>query len=145
MNSAMRFSPTKALMRSSASAVSRTTVGFTFNGGRPIRAELADIGKFIKSSPKAIIGYLCNNDLGDGQMKRRRTLYRPRHIVIGDTRCPMLRLLQDNVTGNGQVEPDYEQQFRTMFKAQRLGYLDGDRRLTETGKAFVAKASECAA
>jgi hypothetical protein len=44
MNSAIFCLPTSASIRSSASFESRTTVAFMFNGGRPMRPGLADIG-----------------------------------------------------------------------------------------------------
>jgi hypothetical protein len=63
-------------------------------------------------------------------------MFRPRNVAIGDKRSPMLRLLQDcNV--RGRIEPNYEQQFRTLFKAQRLGYVDGNCMLTDSGKDFA--------
>lgn len=71
-------------------------------------------------------------------MKRRlRWPFRPRHVGVDDKRCPMMRLLQDCVSRDGSVQPNYEQQFRTMFKAQRLGYIDSSCRLTSTGREFI--------
>lgn len=68
----------------------------------------------------------------------RRSILRPRHVAINDRRCPMLRLLQDaNVRGNIQV--NYEAQFKTLWKAQRLGYVDDNQDITEAGKQFVAE------
>lgn len=68
-----------------------------------------------------------------GTMKRRR------HVAASDGRSPMLRLLQDCVAQDGTVQPDYEQQFRTLFRAQRIGYVGDDRRLTDLGKSFLEK------
>jgi hypothetical protein len=70
--------------------------------------------------------------------RRRRFggISRPRYIVPGDTRDAMRRLLED-CNCNGRIEPNYEQQFRTLFKAERLGYLDDQHRLTDKGIAFL--------
>lgn len=69
----------------------------------------------------------------------RYGIRRPRHVVPGDTRSAMLRLLADcNNVQSGMIEVDYEQQWRTLFKAERLGYVDKNQRLTEKGAAFVA-------
>lgn len=74
--------------------------------------------------------------------RMRRSLGRPRNLVaVDDTRSPMLRLLQDcNV--QGMIQVDYAQQWRTLFKAQRLGYVDDRQHLTERGAAFVARGGE---
>jgi hypothetical protein len=79
-------------------------------------------------------------------MKRRlRWPFRPRHVAFDDKRSPMLRLLQDCVSPDGSVQPDYEQQFRTMFKAQRLGYLDDKFCLTVSGREFLSASQGVAA
>lgn len=71
-------------------------------------------------------------------MRRRlKWPFRPRHVALDDNRSPMLRLLQDCVGPQGDVQPDYEQQFRTMFKARRLGYLDDRFRLTDLGRNYL--------
>jgi len=68
---------------------------------------------------------------------------RPRYIVPGDTRPPMQRLLQDcNNEQSGMVEVAYEAQFRTLFKAQRLGYVDAQQRLTDKGRALLSQLEE---
>lgn len=54
IKAAIWFFPTSASMRSTASTGRRTTVGFTFIEGRPMRAGLPDIGKSINLAPKAI-------------------------------------------------------------------------------------------
>lgn len=62
-----------------------------------------------------------------------------RHVNRNDKRTPMHRLLADcNNSASGMVEVDYEQQWRTLVKAQRLGYLDDHQRLTDAGKAFIS-------
>ena len=54
----------------------------------------------------------------------------------------MLRLLA-GANPLGEVEVNYEAQWRTMFKAQRLGLLDErfPARLTEAGREWLAKES----
>ena len=69
---------------------------------------------------------------------RRRGVFRPREVAVTDTRCPMLRLLQDGES-NGFIYVNYDAQWRTLWKAERLGYVDHDQRLTEKGRAFVAE------
>lgn len=73
--------------------------------------------------------------------QRLKWPFRPRHVGLSDNRSPMLRLLQDCVSPDGSVQPDYEQQFRTLFKAQRLGYVDDNFRITDSGKAFAAEST----
>lgn len=50
MNAAMRFGPATASIRFLVSSDSRTSVGFTFNAGRPIRGLFADIGKCVNTT-----------------------------------------------------------------------------------------------
>ena len=64
--------------------------------------------------------------------------FRPRNVDRDDKRSPMLRLLQD-CNCKGQIQVDYAQQWPTLFKARRLGYLDGDCRLTDAAVAFLAQ------
>lgn len=68
-----------------------------------------------------------------------------RRIDHADKRSPLLRLLQD-----GQLRADargvmvavqFDQQWRTLWKAQRFGYVDADQYLTDKGRAFLAKAT----
>lgn len=47
INSARRFLPAIASMRSGKSSGSRTSIGFTFIGGRPMRAGIFDTGKLV--------------------------------------------------------------------------------------------------
>ncbi len=61
------------------------------------------------------------------------------YVEIGDTRSPMLRLLA-GAHADGYVEVNYDAQWRTLFKARRLGLLDDRSRLTEKGRAFVIAA-----
>ena len=65
---------------------------------------------------------------------------RAKKVDPRDDRSPMLRLLLDGYDGE-RVYPNYHQQWRTMLKAQRLGYLDDDQRLTDAGRAFIAHES----
>ena len=74
---------------------------------------------------------------------RRKTscgIFRPRNVAIDDDRPPILRLLQDQNI-NGTIEVGYAQQWPTLFKAERLGYVDSNGRVTETGRAFLAKSA----
>lgn len=72
MNTAIRLGPTRTSILCRTSSVSRTSVGFTFSGGLPMRRVVSDIGKFVKVPSKAIslidrlsdIGYI--NDIGYG-------------------------------------------------------------------------------
>ncbi len=72
---------------------------------------------------------------------RRRGLCRPRYLTPGDSRSPMRRLLEDALNQRtGNVEVQYDQQWRTFFKAQRRGYIAGggdNVRVTEAGEAFL--------
>lgn len=54
INSARRFFPAISSMRSAVPSGTRTRIGFTFIGGRPMRPVVADIGKFVNSFSKAI-------------------------------------------------------------------------------------------
>jgi hypothetical protein len=73
--------------------------------------------------------------------RNHRGIFRPRYVAMDDRRCPMLRLLTDcNVGGAGSIEVGYEAQWKTYFKAQRLGYI-ADGRITEKGIEFVKKAT----
>ena len=71
-------------------------------------------------------------------MRRRRGLFRPRYVAIGDTRDPMTRLLSGYVEGD-QVFPQYDAQWKTIWKAQRIGFLDSDQKATKTGVEYVRK------
>lgn len=69
---------------------------------------------------------------------RRRSIRRPRNVAFDDTRSAMLRLLQDcNNPVSGIVEVSYAQQWPTLLKAQRLGYVDERLRLTDKGADLV--------
>jgi len=57
----------------------------------------------------------------------------------------MLRLLVDGQLPDGMVAVNYHEQWRTLSKAQRLGYLDGSQRITEKGRDFIAKSKGGAA
>ena len=61
-------------------------------------------------------------------------------IKPGDNRDAMTRLLADCVHHeSGLVEPDYAQQWPTLNKAARLGYVDDRNCLTEKGREFLRK------
>lgn len=69
-------------------------------------------------------------------------------VALADIRKPLLRLLQDGRC-KGDARPEggffvsvvvnYDQQWRTLWKAQHLGYVSSDdgQRLTENGVAFL--------
>lgn len=61
----------------------------------------------------------------------------------GRTECPMRRLLRD-CQHNGRIEVDYEQQWKTFFKGQRLGYIDDRGFITAAGRAALSKTGETA-
>ena len=66
--------------------------------------------------------------------------YSRREIAADDKRDPMTRLLIDcNNPVSGQIEVNYAAQWKTVAKASRLGYIDDRQRLTDKGRAFVAK------
>lgn len=75
-------------------------------------------------------------------MSRRRGVFRSRNVAPTDARSPMLRLLQD---GRCAAQPDgrvmvavlYDAQWRTLWRAQRLGLLDKDQFLTDAGRKFL--------
>lgn len=58
MNSARLFGPASSSMRAACASVSRTSTGFVadlaLSGGRPMRAVVADIGKSVNRTSKAI-------------------------------------------------------------------------------------------
>jgi len=69
---------------------------------------------------------------------KHRGLFRPRHVAVTDTRPPMVRLLSDcNNRYSGMIEVDYAEQWRTLGKAKRLGYVDDNQRLTPAGQSFL--------
>jgi hypothetical protein len=59
--------------------------------------------------------------------------------VTSDGLSPMVRLLRQ-VDARGRVCVDYDQQWRTFFKAQELGYIDEDGRLTQAGIDYSGRA-----
>lgn len=61
-----------------------------------------------------------------------------RPSISRDGKSPMYRLL-NAVANSGLVAVDYHQQWRTLFKAQRLGYIDADGYLTQEGANFLAR------
>lgn len=62
-----------------------------------------------------------------------------RQVAPTDSRAPMLRLLQDGTCEvPGMIVVSYEQQWRTLNKAVRMGFLDREQRLTEKGREFLA-------
>lgn len=70
-------------------------------------------------------------------------VFRPRYVKIGDERSPMRRLLEDGQCNPpGFVVVSYPEQWATLAKAQRLGYLDDAQMLTDTGRAFLSSAAK---
>jgi hypothetical protein len=72
----------------------------------------------------------------------RRGLKRPRYVKVTDQRSAMRRLLEDgqcNMGGFVGVVVSYDQQHRTMWKAQELGYVTKceNQILTDAGRAFL--------
>ncbi len=67
----------------------------------------------------------------------RGGLKRSLFVTLGDERPPLLRLLQDGRQGNS-VYVSYPAQWKTLFKAQRLGLIDeGEHTLTAKGLKFL--------
>ena len=63
---------------------------------------------------------------------------RPRYVDPNDTRSPMHRFLEDAATPDGRVFPTYDAQWRTLWKAQRLGYVDGHNNITAAGRIAIS-------
>ena len=65
-----------------------------------------------------------------------------RRVAFDDKRPPMVRLLQDR-DNNGYVFIDYNQQWRTYWKAQDLGYVEDTEnhpeKITQKGLDFLKK------
>jgi hypothetical protein len=79
-------------------------------------------------------------------LKRRRRkpmLECHRVIEVGDKRSPMRRLLEDGADKDGRVFVNYHEQWRTLMKAIKIGYLrDSDNGLTDAGRAFLASSAK---
>ena len=70
--------------------------------------------------------------------RNHRGIFRPRNVALTDNRSPLRRLLEDcNNKASNSIEVDYAQQWPTLIKAMRLGYVDDNRRLTEAGHNFL--------
>ena len=75
--------------------------------------------------------------------RRRRGLKRPRYVKLGDERSPMRRLLESAARRDGNAEAEYDAQWRTLFKAIRLGYVDDNNHaLTDAGRTFLASGAK---
>ncbi len=61
-------------------------------------------------------------------------------VALTDKRSPMLRLLVDGNT-HGHIYVCYHEQFRTLWRAQALGYVtdDVDQWLTDKGQEYIEK------
>lgn len=66
-------------------------------------------------------------------------MVRPRYITPGDKRPAMLRLLTDCFDAAGFLNLQYDRQHRTMWRAQELGYIDANYRLTDKGREWLEK------
>jgi hypothetical protein len=62
-----------------------------------------------------------------------------RRIETTDKRDPMTRLLEDGLLDNGTVVVSYDQQWKTLTAAKRYGFVDEDHKITDKGRAYVAK------
>jgi hypothetical protein len=62
-----------------------------------------------------------------------------RVIEQGDKRDPMTRLLEDGLLDDGTVVVSYDQQWKTLIAAQRYGFVDENQKITDKGRAYVAK------
>lgn len=74
-------------------------------------------------------------------MKNRfsgRAPFGNRNKKRGHRDAPMRKLLS-SVNADGKVFVDYEQQWRTFNKAQRLGFVDDDYNLTQAGREWLAQ------
>jgi hypothetical protein len=64
-------------------------------------------------------------------MKRRK--WTNKSPITNDGLAPMVRLLRQ-VDDTGLVAVEYDQQWKTFFKAQRQGLVDDDGRITQRGR-----------
>lgn len=62
-----------------------------------------------------------------------------RLVDPSDKRDPMTRLLEDGLLADGKVVVSYDQQWKTLTAAKRYGFLDENERITDKGRAYVAK------
>ncbi len=67
---------------------------------------------------------------------------RPRYVLPGDKRSPMLRLLQDCQNTDGSVEVMYDAQWKTLIKAQHMGLVSDNYRITAAGMEWVSREAE---
>jgi hypothetical protein len=56
-----------------------------------------------------------------------------------DKRDPMTRLLEDGLMEDGMVVVSYDQQWKTLTAAKKYGFVDEDHKITDKGRAYVAK------
>ena len=56
-----------------------------------------------------------------------------------DKRDAMTRLLEDGLLPNGTVVVSYDQQWKTLTAAKRYGFVTEDHKITDAGRAYVAK------
>lgn len=136
MNSARLFGPAISSMRSACSSVRRTRTGLVadlvLSGGRPMRPVVADIGKFVKPSSKAIslidvvtdIAYLGNTEaLEDAMPKIIDTRKTP--LVFNDAARPFAVLSGSTVKGRYATEAQAKRRARDL--TPRVGVVPLER------------------
>lgn len=69
-------------------------------------------------------------------MTRRRGTSR---VSIQDKRTPVVRMLQDSADKSGMICIAYDQQWKTLWKAQELGWVDANQYITDKGREHLAK------
>ena len=71
-------------------------------------------------------------------LKQKRGIHR--HPIIGDTKLSPMHRFLSQADKMGYAVPTYHQQWQTLFKAEKLGYVAGyNKPLTRKGKAQLAK------
>ena len=70
------------------------------------------------------------------RMLRRGT----KRVAQNDKRTPMHRLLES--AHKGMCCIDYDQQWRTLWKAQRLGFVDDNQYITSKGQEYLQNCQE---
>lgn len=74
---------------------------------------------------------------------KSRGLHRPLYLRAGEHRTPMHRFLLATQK-RGSAEPEYNQQWRTLWKAYELGYISGGSdgltgKITKKGEVELAR------
>lgn len=71
-----------------------------------------------------------------GYLRRPRRLG-ARHVAMTDTRSPLRRVLESRQP-DGMVVAHYDQQWRVVWRSQRLGLTDKDQMITQAGLDWLA-------